>query len=60
MVELTLSEQIATARTKAEVIDILQKSKLPARFKTGLLRTWAQSVGETLTGEDFAAAGKQV
>jgi hypothetical protein len=60
MAELTLSEQIETCRTKAVVIAILQKSKLPARFKTGLIRMWAIENGVTLTGEDYAAAGKQV
>jgi hypothetical protein len=60
MLELTLSAQIDTARTTSAVIDILQKSKLPARFKRGLLRVWASENGVILTGDDYAAAGKQV
>ena len=60
MLELTLSAQLVTARTTSAVIEILQKSKLPARFKTGLLRVWANENGVILTAEDYAAAVKQV
>ena len=58
MRDLPLADKIAAARSKEDVILVIMASSLPTRFKQGLLQTWAQDHGESLTAVDYAAVIK--
>lgn len=47
------------AEHKELVIDWILRTSLPSRFKRKLLQDWAEAVGVTLTGDDYALLDKK-
>jgi len=47
--------ELMRAEKKAEVSEWIKATRLPYRFRRGLLQAWAEAVGVTLVAEDYMA-----
>ena len=47
--------ELMRAEKKAAVMAWIKTTRLPYRFRRGLLQAWAEAVGVTLVAEDYMA-----